>query len=192
MLRGLFCTVMSLILPIFVKLVWRVCSLTLFLQFVSFLLFSPLIYLAFIQCDIEFIIDLQFGTQPISLATQCMVPVALKKLNSQLQDHFGKDFIRLSVSPQGTLVLFVKKNNGTMHMCIYYWQLNKVMIMNQYPMPLIDELFDQLKGAVSCILLRLISSLVIISLRFGLRIAQKYPLGPVMVIMIFCDMIQVD
>ena len=58
-----------------------------------------------------------------------------------------KDFIRPSVSLWGIPVLFVKKKNGTMRLCIDYRQLNKITIKNRYPLPRIDDLFDQLQGA---------------------------------------------
>ena len=64
-----------------------------------------------------------------------------------MQDLLSKGFIRLSVSPWGAPVLFVKKKDGTMRMCIDYRQLNKVTVKNKYPLPRIDDLFDQLQGA---------------------------------------------
>ena len=76
-----------------------------------------------------------------------MVPIELKELKTQLQDLVDKGFIRLSVSPWAALVLFVKKKDGIMRLCIDYWQLNKVTIKNKYPLPKIDDLFDQLQGA---------------------------------------------
>jgi len=76
-----------------------------------------------------------------------MAPAELKELSVQLQDLLGKGFIRPSVSPWGAPVLFVKKKDGTMRMCIDYRQLNKVTVKNRYPLPRIDDLFDQLQGA---------------------------------------------
>ena len=58
-----------------------------------------------------------------------------------------KGFIRPSVSPWGTPVLFVKKRDDTLRMCIDYRQLNKVTVKNKYPLPITEDLFDQLKGA---------------------------------------------
>ena len=58
-----------------------------------------------------------------------------------------KGFIRLSVSPWGAPVLFVKKKDGTLQLCVDYRQLNKMIVKNKYPLPRIDDLFDQLKGA---------------------------------------------
>ena len=77
-----------------------------------------------------------------------MAPAELKELKGQLQDLLSKGFIRPSVSPWGAPVLFVKKKDGTMRICIDYRQLNKVTVKNKYPLPRIDDLFDQLQGAL--------------------------------------------
>ena len=97
--------------------------------------------------EIEFNIDLLPGTNPISIAPYRMEPTELKELKEQLQELLDKGFIRPSSSPWGAPVLFVKKKDGTMRMCIDYRQLNKVTIKNRYPLPRIDDLFDQLQGA---------------------------------------------
>jgi len=97
--------------------------------------------------DIDFAIDLEPGTKPISIPPYRMAPAELKELKDQLQDLLSKGFIRPSVSPWGAPVLFVKKKDGTMRMCIDYRQLNKVTVKNKYPLPRIDDLFDQLQGA---------------------------------------------
>ena len=76
-----------------------------------------------------------------------MAPVELKELKLQLQELLEKGFIRPSVSPWGAPVLFVKKKDGTLRLCIDYRQLNKLKIKNKYPLPRIDDLFDQLQGA---------------------------------------------
>ena len=76
-----------------------------------------------------------------------MAPSELKELKVQLQELLEKDFIRPSFSPWGAPVLFVKKKDGTLRLCIDYRELNKVTIKNKYPLPRIDDLFDQLQGA---------------------------------------------
>ncbi|KAL4020885.1 hypothetical protein IC575_019672 [Cucumis melo] len=76
-----------------------------------------------------------------------MAPAELKELNVQLQELLDKGFIRPSVSPWGAPVLFVKKKDGSMRLCIDYRELNKVTVKNRYPLPRIDDLFDQLQGA---------------------------------------------
>ncbi|XP_070018019.1 uncharacterized protein [Nicotiana sylvestris] len=76
-----------------------------------------------------------------------MAPAELKELKEQLQELLEKGLIRPSVSPWGVQVLFVKKKDGTMRMCIDYRRLNKVIVKNKYPLPRIDDLFDQLQGA---------------------------------------------
>ncbi|KAL5539314.1 hypothetical protein UlMin_045666 [Ulmus minor] len=97
--------------------------------------------------EIEFEIELLPGTQPISKAPYRMAPAELQELKKQLQELLDKGFIRPSYSPWGAPVLFVKKKDGTMRMCIDYRELNKVTIKNKYPLPRIDDLFDQLQGA---------------------------------------------
>ena len=97
--------------------------------------------------EIEFVIDLLPGTAPISKAPYRMAPSELKELKVQLQELLEKDFIRPSFSPWGAPVLFVKKKDGTLRLCIDYRELNKVTIKNKYPLPRIDDLFDQLQGA---------------------------------------------
>ena len=97
--------------------------------------------------DIDFAIDLEPGTKPISIPPYRITPAELKELNDQLQDLLSKGFSRPSVSPWGAPILFVKKKDRTMRMCIDYRQLNKVTVKNKYPLPRIDDLFDQLQGA---------------------------------------------
>ena len=72
----------------------------------------------------------------------------MKELATQLHDLLEKGVIRPSVSPWGAPVLFVKKKDGSMRLCIDYRELKKLTIKNKYPLPRIDDLFDQLKGAV--------------------------------------------
>ena len=97
--------------------------------------------------EIEFDIDVVPSATPASITPYRMAPVELKELKLQLQELLEKGFIRPSVSPWGAPVLFVKKKDGTLRLCIDYRQLNKLTIKNKYPLPIIDDLFDQLKGA---------------------------------------------
>ena len=76
-----------------------------------------------------------------------MDPTELKELKEQLKDLLDKGFIRPSISPWGAPVLFVRKKDGSLRMCIDYRQLKKVTVKNKYPLPRIDYLFDQLQGA---------------------------------------------
>jgi hypothetical protein len=99
------------------------------------------------QQEIEFCIDLIPRVAPITKAPYRMAPVELKELKTQIQELFDKGFIRPSVSPWGAPVLFVKKKDGTFRMSIDYRELNKITIKNKYPLPRIDDLFDQLQGA---------------------------------------------
>ncbi|WOG95250.1 hypothetical protein DCAR_0414562 [Daucus carota subsp. sativus] len=97
--------------------------------------------------EIEFTIDLAPGTEPVSKAPYRMAPVEMKELAMQLQELLDKGFIRPSVSPWGAPVLFVKKKDGSMRLCMDYRELNKLTVKNKYPLPRIDDLFDQLKRA---------------------------------------------
>ncbi|KAL0560424.1 hypothetical protein IC582_000829 [Cucumis melo] len=97
--------------------------------------------------EVEFAIELEPGTVPISRAPYRMAPAELKELKVQLQELLDKGFIRPSVSPWGAPILFIKKKDGSMRLCIDYRELNKVTVKNRYPLPRIDDLFDQLQGA---------------------------------------------
>ena len=83
----------------------------------------------------------------MSRAPYRMAPTELKELKSQLQELLDKGFIRPSVSPWGAPVLFVKKKDDTLRMCIDYRQINKVTVKNKYPLLRIEDIFHQLKGA---------------------------------------------
>ncbi|CAH9075667.1 unnamed protein product, partial [Cuscuta epithymum] len=98
--------------------------------------------------EIEFVIEVEPGTKPISIPPYRMAPAELQELKVQLQELLDNGFIRPSHSPWGAPVLFVKKKDGTLRMCIDYRQSNKVTIKNRYPLPRIDDLFDQLRGAI--------------------------------------------
>ncbi|KAA3466121.1 DNA/RNA polymerases superfamily protein [Gossypium australe] len=97
--------------------------------------------------EIEFGIELTPGTAPNSIAPYRMAPTELKDLKAQFQELTNKGFARPSYSSWGAPILFVKKKDGSMRLCIDYQQLNKVTVKNKYPLPRIDDLFDQLKGA---------------------------------------------
>jgi hypothetical protein len=97
--------------------------------------------------DIEFIIELQPGTAPISKRPYRMPPNELAELKIQLQDLLDKGFIRPSASPWGCPALFVKKKDNSLRLCVDYRPLNAVTIKNKYPLPRIDILFYQLGGA---------------------------------------------
>jgi hypothetical protein len=97
--------------------------------------------------EIELTIDLMLGTQSIYKAPYPMAPTELKELKKQLQDLVDRGFILPSVSPWGAPVLFVRKKDGSLRMCIDYRDLNRVTIKNKYPLPRINDLFDQLKEA---------------------------------------------
>ena len=97
--------------------------------------------------DVEFTIEVMSGTTPVSMQPYRMAPMELKELKVQLQDLLEKGVIRPSVSPWGAPMLFVKKKDGTLRLCVDYRQLNKVTVKNKYPLPHIDDLFDQLKDA---------------------------------------------
>ncbi|KAL0551993.1 hypothetical protein IC582_011086 [Cucumis melo] len=95
--------------------------------------------------EIDFAIELEPDTAPISRTPYRMAPTELKELKVQLQKLLDKGFIQPSVSPWGAPVLFMKKKDGSMRLCIDYRELNKVTIKNRYPLPRINDLFDQLK-----------------------------------------------
>ncbi|GJX44560.1 putative reverse transcriptase domain-containing protein [Tanacetum coccineum] len=96
---------------------------------------------------VEFQIDLVPGAAPVARAPYRLAPSEMKELSEQLQELSDKGFIRPSSSPWGAPVLFVKKKDGSFRMCIDYRELNKLTVKNRYPLPRIDDLFDQLQGS---------------------------------------------
>jgi hypothetical protein len=96
---------------------------------------------------IEFKIELQSSTTPISKAPYKMSPIELAELKIQLQDLLDKGFIHPSSSPWSCPALFVSKKDKSLRLCVDYQPLNIVTIKNKYPLPCIDILFDQLAGA---------------------------------------------
>ncbi|GKB39828.1 putative reverse transcriptase domain-containing protein [Tanacetum coccineum] len=99
------------------------------------------------QRQVEFRIDLIPGATPVAKSPYRLEPSEMQELLEQLQELQDKGFIRPSNSPWGAPVLFVKKKDGSFRMCIDYHELNKLTIKNRYPLPRIDDLFDQLQGA---------------------------------------------
>jgi hypothetical protein len=97
--------------------------------------------------DIEFAIELQPRTAPISKRPYRMPSAELAELKKQLQELLDKGFIRRSTSPWGCPALFVKKKDESLRLCVDYRPLNAVTIKNKYSLPRIDVLFDQLVGA---------------------------------------------
>ena len=94
------------------------------------------------QRVVDFGIELHPGTSPVSMTPHRMTLVEFQELRVQLQELLDKGFIRPSTSPWGALVLFAKKKDKTLRLCIDYRQLNRVTIKNRYPLLRIDDLFD--------------------------------------------------
>ncbi|GJT01750.1 putative reverse transcriptase domain-containing protein [Tanacetum coccineum] len=97
--------------------------------------------------QVEFHIDLVYGAAPVARAPYRLAPAKMQELSTQLQELSDRGFIRPSSSPWGAPVLFVKKKDGSFRMCIDYRELNKLTVKNRYPLPRIDDLFDQLQGS---------------------------------------------
>ncbi|GJR43867.1 putative reverse transcriptase domain-containing protein [Tanacetum coccineum] len=97
--------------------------------------------------QVEIQIDLVPSVAPVARAPYRLAPSEMKELSEQLQELSDKGFIRPSSSPWGAPVLFVKKKDGSFRMCIDYRELNKLTVKNRYPLPRIDDLFDQLQGS---------------------------------------------
>nr|GFB28978.1 putative reverse transcriptase domain-containing protein [Tanacetum cinerariifolium] len=94
--------------------------------------------------EVEFHIDLIHGAMHVAKLPYRLAPTEMQELANQLKELQNKGFIRPSSSPWGASVLFVKKKDGSFRMCIDYRELNKLTIKNRYPLPRIDDLFDQL------------------------------------------------
>ena len=97
--------------------------------------------------DVDHKIELTPGSRPTIRPTYAMSAKELEELNTQLGELTKQGFIRPSKAPYASPVLFVKKKDGTMRMCVDYRALNQATIKNKYPLPRIDELFDRLQGA---------------------------------------------
>ena len=100
------------------------------------------------KTDIDFTIEIVPVEAPVSKTPYRMSTPEMLVLKMQLQELLEKKYIRPSVSPWGEPVLFVKKKDaGTLRLCIDYRQFNKATMKNKYPLPRIDDLFDQMRGA---------------------------------------------
>jgi hypothetical protein len=97
--------------------------------------------------EVEFVIDLLPRTAPIFKRPYRMSVEELKELKKQLMELQEAGYIRPSSSPWGAPVLFVQKKDGSQRMCVDYRSLNDVTVKNKYPLPRIEDLFDQMRGA---------------------------------------------
>jgi hypothetical protein len=97
--------------------------------------------------DVEFLIDLMPGTRPIAKRPYKMDVDELKELKKQLREQLDKGFIQPSLTSWGAPVLFLEKKDTSKWLVVDYRSLNEVTIKNKYPLPNINDLFDQLKGA---------------------------------------------
>lgn len=95
---------------------------------------------------VECQIDLLPSAAPIAKALYRLAPPEMQEFSTQLQELLKKGFIRPSSSPWGASSLFVKKKDGSHQMCIDYWEYNKLMVKNRYPLLRINDLFDQFQG----------------------------------------------
>jgi hypothetical protein len=96
--------------------------------------------------DIEFVIELKHSTTPIYKTTYRMATLELAELKKHIKELLEKEFIHPSSSLWGGPVIFVLKKDGTQRLCVDYHALNEVTVKNKYPLPRIDDLFDQLYG----------------------------------------------
>ncbi|GJT93685.1 putative reverse transcriptase domain-containing protein [Tanacetum coccineum] len=97
--------------------------------------------------QVEFQIDLIPEAKPVAQAPYRLAPSKMQEISNQLQELADRSFIQPSTSPWGAPVLIVKKKDESFRMCIDYRELNKLTIKNRYPLPRIDDLFDQLQGS---------------------------------------------
>nr|GEV51527.1 putative reverse transcriptase domain, ribonuclease H-like domain, retroviral aspartyl protease [Tanacetum cinerariifolium] len=103
--------------------------------------------------QVEFQIDLILGVEPVAQAPYRLAPSEMQELSNQLQELADRGFIRPSTSPWGAPVLFIKKKDGSFRMCVDYRELNKLTVKNHYPLPSIDDLFNQLQVFIDDILI---------------------------------------
>lgn len=98
--------------------------------------------------QIEFRIDLVPGAAPVAKEPYSIAPLKMHELSKQLQELMDKGFIRPSSSMWGALILFVNKKDGSHRMHIDCRGINKLMVKSCYPLPRVDDLFDQLQGGM--------------------------------------------
>jgi hypothetical protein len=96
--------------------------------------------------DIEFVINLMPDSAPIYKSPYRMATLDLAELKEHIKELLEKGFIHPSTSSWGVPMIFVPKNDGTQKLCVDYRALNEVTVKNKYPLPRIDDLFDQLHG----------------------------------------------
>ena len=111
--------------------------------------------------DIEFVIELKPGTTPIYKTPYRMATPELVELKEHIKELLEKGFICPSSSPSRAHMIFVLKKDGTQRLCMDYHALNEITIKNKYPLPRIDDIFDQLCGA--CVFSQIIFDREIIS-----------------------------
>ena len=100
-----------------------------------------------LERELDFTIELKLGAEPISKTLYQIIAPKLCELQMQLKELLDSGLVRPNVSPWGAPVIFVKKKDGSLRLCIDYRDLNHATVKNRYPMPRIDDLFDQMKGA---------------------------------------------
>ncbi|KAL9265740.1 Retrovirus-related Pol polyprotein from transposon 17.6-like protein, partial [Drosera capensis] len=97
--------------------------------------------------EVDHVIELEPGARPPAAVPYRMAPTELEELRRQLKELLDAGFIRPSKAPYGAPVLFQKKHDGSLRMCVDYRALNKITVKNKYPIPLIADLFDRLGDA---------------------------------------------
>jgi hypothetical protein len=108
--------------------------------------FPTRLYRLLLWREVDFSIELNLGTWPLIKAPYLMTALKLHELQVWLQEVLDMGMIRPKISPWGAPVIFVKKNNGSLRLCIDYKKMNKAIVKNQYNSPCNDDLFDQVKG----------------------------------------------
>jgi len=99
------------------------------------------------HCPYDYTIPLQEGTAPPFGPIYNLSPAELEYLRKYIDENLSKNFLRHSQSPAAAPILFVKKPDGSLRLCVDYRGLNRITIKNRYPLPLIGELFGRLGKA---------------------------------------------